>query len=84
MIVQNVKNYLESGHFETITPEDLKVGDTIVKKNNMLFADITKIKDDVITIQYFEDSSRYKWKRKEVQSSFLLVVPENLSLPTNS
>jgi len=84
MIAQNVKNCRKSGHFETITPEDLKVGDTIVKKNNMLFADITKIKDNVITIQYFEDSSRYKWKRKEVQSSFLRVVPEKLSLPTNS
>ena len=84
MIAQNVKNYLESGHFEMITPEDLKVGDTIVKKNNMLFADITKIKDNVITIQYVEDSTRYKWKRKEVQSSFLRVVPEKLSLPTNS
>jgi len=84
MIAQNVKNYLESGHFEMITPEDLKVGDTIVKKNNMLFADITKIKDNVITIQYVEDSTSYKWKRKEVQSSFLRVVPEKLSLPTNS
>ncbi len=84
MIVQNAKNYLESGHFETIAPKNLKVGDTIVKKNNMLFADITKIKDNVITIQYVEDSTRYKWKRKEVQSSFLRVVPEKLSLPTNS
>jgi preprotein translocase subunit YajC len=84
MIAQNVKNYRKSGHFETIAPKNLKVGDTIVKKNNMLFADITKIKDNVITIQYVEDSTRYKWKRKEVQSSFLRVVPEKLSLPTNS
>ena len=70
----NVKRHLEDGDFEVITSKNLKVGDNIVKKNNMLFAKITRISGDKITFSYYEDSYKSTMKREKVELNFLLVV----------
>ena len=49
-IAPNVKSFLDKGDFEVITQKNLKVGDDIVKKDNMLFAEIAGISGDVITV----------------------------------
>jgi hypothetical protein len=72
----NVKRYLEDGDFEVITPRSLKVGDNIVLKRNMMFAEIAGISGDVITVKYADDSSKSKLKRDKVETSFLRVVPK--------
>jgi hypothetical protein len=72
----SVRRHLEDGDFEVITPTNLRVGDDIVKKNNMLFAAIRKIEGDRITISYYEDSYKSTLKRDKVESSFLRVVPK--------
>jgi hypothetical protein len=75
-MAQSVRTQLEDGNFEVITPTNLRVGDDIVKKNNMLFAAIRKIEGDRITISYYEDSYKSTLKRDKVESSFLRVVPK--------
>jgi hypothetical protein len=75
-MVPSVRRHLEDGDFEVITPTNLRVGDDIVKKNNMLFAAIRKIEGDRITISYYEDSYKSTLKRDKVESSFLRVVPK--------
>lgn len=72
---QSVKNYLDSGDFVVINPKNLKVGDNIVRKNAMDFAEVKKINNDKITISY-SDGDRSTLRMDKVVQDFLKVVPE--------
>jgi hypothetical protein len=71
----NVKRYLEDGDFEVITPRNLKVGDSIVLKRNMMFAEIVKIEGDNFFISW-NDGGKKKLDRKTMESNFLKVKPQ--------
>ena len=68
---QSVKNYLDSGEFVEI----LKVGDNIVRKNAIDFAEVKKINNDKITISY-SDGDRSTLRMDKVVQDFLKVVPK--------
>jgi hypothetical protein len=72
---QSVKNYLDSGDFVVINPKNLKVGDNIVRKNAMDFAEVKKINNDKVTISY-SDGDRSTLRIDKVVQDFLKVVPE--------
>lgn len=78
-MAQSVRTQLEDGNFEVITPTNLRVGDKLVLKRNMVFAEITNIEGDRITVEYVKDSTKSTLKRDKVESSFLRVVPEEQS-----
>jgi len=71
---QSVKTALGDGKLEVITSENLKVGDNLVLKRNMMGAKIVKIEGDNFFISW-NDGGKKKLDRKTVESNFLKVKP---------
>ena len=71
-MAQSVKTALEDGELEVITSENLKVGDQLVLKRNMMGAEITKIE----FLISWNDGGKKRLDKETVESSFLRVVPK--------